>query len=70
MEIAVARVPTEGRIYNAGPEGPVGKGRLASKWPPVVTLSQGWWGNSAGAKCRCVSHCSCPSAVPLPQAGK
>lgn len=27
-----------------GPEGPVGKGRLASKWPPVVTPSQGWWG--------------------------
>lgn len=27
-----------------GPEVPVGEGRLASKWPPVVTLSQGWWG--------------------------
>lgn len=27
-----------------GPEGPVGEGCLASKWPPVVTLSQGWQG--------------------------
>lgn len=27
-----------------GPEGLVGKGRLASEWPPVVTPSQGWWG--------------------------